>query len=159
MSALPPSAETDDERWTPNQVAYVERLVPLIQERLKRLDEAPDLLEFAFVEELEYPSKLLIAKGLTADSSRKAMAAALDLLRTTADFTDEPLEAALRQIADDVGVKFGQLAMILRVAVTGRTVSPPLTASMVAIGRERTVRRVEEALRRLEELTRGSGRA
>jgi glutamyl-tRNA synthetase len=146
-------------RWTADQVHYVERLVPLIQERLKRLDEAPDLLEFAFVDELDYPSKLLIAKGLTAESSRKAMAAALDFLRATPEFADEPLEAALRQIADDTGVKFGQLAMILRVAVTGRTVSPPLTASMVAIGRERTVRRVEEALRRLEELTRGGGRA
>ena len=159
MSALPPAVQADSEHWPPDQLAYVERLVPLIQERLKRLEEAPDLLEFAFVDELEYPSKLLIAKGLTADSSRKAMAAALDFLRATPDFTDEPLEAALRQIADDVGVKFGQLAMILRVAVTGRTVSPPLTASMVAIGRERTVQRVEEALRRLDELTHGAGRA
>jgi glutamyl-tRNA synthetase len=158
VSALP-TGSTESERWTPDQVAYVERLVPLIQERLKRLEEAPDLLEFAFLDELEYPSKLLIAKGLTAESSRKAMAAALDFLRATPDFADEPLEASLRQIADDVGVKFGQLAMILRVAVTGRTVSPPLTASMVAIGRERTIQRVEEALRRLDELTRGTGRA
>ncbi len=145
-------------RWSDDQVQYVERLVPLIQERLKRLNEAPDLLEFAFVDELDYPSKLLIAKGLTADSSRKAMAAALAFLRTTPDFADEPLEAALRQIADDTGVKFGQLAMILRVAVTGRTVSPPLTASMVAIGRERTVERVEVALHRLDELVGGGAR-
>src|SRR5437868_3257396 len=95
--------------WTGDQLHYVERLVPLIQERLKRLDEAPDLLSFAFVDELDYPSKLLIAKGLTAESSRKAMAAALDFLRSTPDFADEPLEVALRQIAEDVGVKFGQL--------------------------------------------------
>jgi glutamyl-tRNA synthetase len=145
--------------WTDEQVRYVERLVPLIQERLKRLDEAPDLLEFAFVDDLDYPAKLLIAKGLTADSSRKAMAVALDFLRTTPEFADEPLEAALRQIADDAGVKFGQLAMTLRVAVTGRQVSPPLTASMVAIGRETTVRRVADALRRLDELAPGGGRA
>jgi hypothetical protein len=45
------------------------------------------------------------------------------------------------------------------VAVTGRQVSPPLTASMVAIGRETTVRRVADALRRLDELAPGGGRA
>jgi glutamyl-tRNA synthetase len=136
----------------PDRLDYVERLVPLVQERLKLLGEAPDLLAFAFEETLEYRSELLIAKGLTAESSRQAMSAALDLLRETHDFTDEPLEAALRQVADAAGVKHGQLFMILRVAVTGRTVSPPLTASMAAIGRERTVERVEAALQRLDEL-------
>jgi glutamyl-tRNA synthetase len=158
VSSGAPAAATSSGRSAAEQLAYIERLVPLIQERLKRLDEVPDLLEFAFLDDLEYPSKLLIAKGLTAESSRAAMAAALEFLRATPDFADEPLEAALRQIADDVGVKFGQLAMILRVAVTGRTVSPPLTASMVAIGRERTAERVEEALKRLDELTSGGGR-
>ncbi|HLH27030.1 MAG TPA: glutamate--tRNA ligase [Chloroflexota bacterium] len=155
VTALQQPATPAAGRWSGDQLRYVERLVPLVQERLKRLDEAPDLLEFAFADGLDYPSKLLIAKGLTAESSRKAMAAALEFLRTTPDFADEPLEAALRRIADEVGVKFGQLAMILRVAVTGRQVSPPLTASMVAIGRERTVQRVAEALRRLDELAPG----
>ncbi len=138
-------------------LAYVERLVPLVQERLRVLGEAPDLLEFAFAEELEYRTEQLIAKGLTAESSRMAMAAALEVLQGAEDFSDEPLEQALRQVADRVGVKFGQLAMILRIAVTGRSVSPPLTASMAAIGRERTLERVETGVRRLEALIRGRG--
>ena len=138
-------------------LAYVERLVPLVQERLKVLSEAPDLLDFAFRDELEYRTEQLIAKGLTAESSRMAMAAALELLRTAGDFSEDPLEAGLRQVADEVAVKFGQLAMILRIAVTGKSVSPPLTASMAAIGRERTLARVETALRRLDELIRGRG--
>ena len=142
----------------PDQLAYVERLVPLVQERMRVLSEAVDLLAFAFQDHLDYRSELLIAKGLTAEASRAAMAAALDLLRTIPEFADEPLEAALRQVADAVGVKHGQLFMILRVAVTGRTVSPPLTASMEAIGRERTVARVEEALRRLDALIAARGR-
>jgi len=158
VSSGPPPPLPVGSQWPDDQVRYVERLVPLIHERLKRLDEAPDLLGFAFVDDLDYPSKLLIAKGLTAESSRKAMAAALDFLRATPDFADEPLEAALRQIADEAGVKFGQLAMILRVAVTGRTVSPPLTASMVAIGRDRTVQRVAGALAHLDDLAHGSNR-
>jgi glutamyl-tRNA synthetase len=137
------------------QLDYVERLVPLVQERLRVLGEAPELLAFAFQEDLEYRPEQLIAKGLTAESSRVAMAAALDFLRGALDFTDEPLEAGLRQIADDVNVKFGQLAMILRIAITGKSVSPPLTASMAAIGRDRTLARVEAALRRLEELIHG----
>jgi glutamyl-tRNA synthetase len=140
-----------------NDLPYIERLVPLVQERLKVLSEAPDLLAFAFTDELEYRTEELIAKGLTASSSRMAMAAALEYLKTAPDFTDEPLEAGLRQTADQVGVKFGQLAMILRIAITGRKVSPPLTASMAAIGRERTVHRIQVALQRLDELIQGRG--
>jgi len=138
-------------------LSYVERLVPLVQERLKVLSEAPELLEFAFVDQLEYRTEQLIAKGLTAESSRMAMAAALEFLQATQDFSEEPLEAGLRQVADQVGVKFGQLAMILRIAVTAKSVSPPLTASMAALGRERTLARVETALARLDELIRGRG--
>jgi glutamyl-tRNA synthetase len=144
---------------TPDQLPYVERLVPLVQERLRVLAEAPDLLAFCFTDELEYRSEDLIAKGLTAESSRRALLAALELLRTTPDFADEALEAALRAMADQVDVKHGQLFMILRIAVTGRKVSPPLTASMEAISRERTVERVEEAVRRLDRLIEARVRA
>jgi glutamyl-tRNA synthetase len=144
---------------TAEDQSYVERLVPLVQERLKTLQEAPDLLAFCFTDDLDYRPELLIGKGLTAQSSHAALVAALELLRTTPDFTDEALEAALRTVADGADVKHGQLFMILRVAVTGRTVSPPLTASMVAIGRERTVARVEDALRRLEKLLEGRARS
>jgi glutamyl-tRNA synthetase len=139
-------------------VDYVERLVPLVQERLTRLCEAPALLRFAFVDELDYEPKNLIGKGLTAESSRAALVASLELLRMTPEFADEPLEAAMRQLADDVGVESGQLVMILRWAVTGTNVSPPLFASMEVIGRERTVQRVEEAVRRLETLIEERGR-
>ncbi len=143
----------------PDQLPYVERLVPLVQERLTTLSEAPDLLAFCFTDDLEYRSEDLIGKGLTPQASRRALAAALELLRTTPEFADEPLEVALRGVADATEVKAGQLFMILRVAITGRTKSPPLTASMEAIGRERTVARVEEALERLDRLIEGRARS
>src|SRR5699024_9435561 len=78
--------------------------------------------------------------------------AALELIETTPAFEDEALEAALRRVADEQNVKHGQMFMILRVAITGRTVSPPLTASMAALGRERTAERVRIALTRLDEM-------
>lgn len=140
------------------ELAYVERLVPLVQERLTRLADAPALLRFAFVDELDYEPKNLIGKGLTAEASREALAAALELLRDTPEFADAPLEAAMRQLAEAIGVKSGQLFMILRWAVTGTNVSPPLFASMEVIGRERTVARVAEALRRLDGLIAERGR-
>ena len=108
----------------PDQLVYVERLVPLVQERLKTLDEAPDLLAFCFTDELDYRPELLIGKGLTAQSSHAALAAALALVRTTLEFTDEALEAALRAVADASDVKHGQLFMILRVAVLIGTMIP-----------------------------------
>jgi glutamyl-tRNA synthetase len=68
-------------------------------------------------------------------------------------FSEEELEPALRQLAEDMGLKAGQLFGILRVAVSGKNVAPPLFGSLVAVGRERTLARVEKAeklLRKLE---------
>ncbi len=126
-------------------------LVPLIQERLKTLDEAASLIDFAFVEALEYDPQMLVAKGLTPAQSLAALTAARTLLATL-PFTEEGLDAPLRNLADQFGVKVGQLFGILRVAITGKQVAPPLFGSMIALGREKTLARclrAEELLRSL----------
>lgn len=126
-------------------------LVPLIQERLKTLDEAAALIDFAFVEELTYDPQMLVAKGLTPAQSLAALTAARTLLAEL-PFTEAGLDAPLRGLADALGVKVGQLFGILRVATTGKQVAPPLFGSLIALGREKTLarcRRGEELLRAL----------
>ena len=119
-------------------------LAPLIQERLKTLAEAAAWLDFAFVAKLSYDPQMLIAKKLDAAGSLAALEAAHKLLAGL-PFTEEALEGPLRDLAQELGLKTGQLFGILRVATTGKEVAPPLFGSMIALGRERTLARCAQA--------------
>ena len=119
-------------------------LVPLIQERLKTLADAWELIDFAFVDEIAYDPALLVAKGLDPAQSRDALEAARRLLASL-PFTEEALEAPMRALADHLGLKAGHLFGILRVATTGKAVAPPLFGCMAALGRERTLARCDRA--------------
>jgi glutamyl-tRNA synthetase len=66
-----------------------------------------------------------------------------------AEFNAELLEQRCRAAADDAGMKAGDFFAPVRVAVTGRTVSPPLFASLELIGRERSLARIDDALAKL----------
>jgi glutamyl-tRNA synthetase len=126
-------------------------LVPLIRERIKTLADATGLVDFAFVEELSYDPQMLIAKGLDAVGSLRALEAGHELL-VELPFEEAALDSALRGLADQLGLKAGQLFGILRVATTGKSVAPPLFGCMIALGRERTLTRcarVEHLLRHL----------
>jgi glutamyl-tRNA synthetase len=126
-------------------------IAPLVQERIKTLDDAGEMVDFVFAQEISYDPTLLIAKGLDAAQSLAALEAADAVIRGL-PFSEEALEPSLRDLAAQMGLKPGQLFGILRVAVTGKTVAPPLFGSMMAIGREETLERVSQArdhLRRL----------
>ncbi len=133
--------------------AYVARMVPLVQERLKRLDEAHDLMEFFFLgDELDYTRDVLLGKAF-AGKPREA-AKALEVVRERVvplpEWDRESLEGVLRPLAGDLGLKTGDLFMLIRVAVTGRSVAPPLFQSMEVLGREKCLSRLDWALKRLE---------
>ena len=68
-------------------------------------------------------------------------------------FDTEVLEALLRPLAVELGLKTGQLFGALRVATTGRTAAPPLFQTMTVLGKERCLRRIEAALDRLNRLS------
>lgn len=132
--------------------AYVERIVPLIQERIKRLNEVVEYTDLFFARDLAYDSGLLVAKGLTADSSLAGLRSARDRVAALTTWDHVSLEEAIRPLAEVLGMKTGQLFGVLRVAVTGRTVSPPLFETMEVLGRERTLARLGDAETRLQEL-------
>jgi glutamyl-tRNA synthetase len=127
-------------------------VVPLIQERIKTLADAGELVDFVFVEEISYDPQMLVAKGLDAARSLAALEAAHRLLAGL-PFTEEGMDAPLRGLAEQLGLKAGQLFGILRVATTGKNVAPPLFGSMIALGRKNTLvrcARAEALLRKLE---------
>ncbi len=131
------------------QLRYVRRIMPLVHERLKRLDEVSELTRFFFAEELEYDAALLIGKGMTAEKSRAALEAVRPAVEAIDEFEVPALEEAVRPLAESLGLSTGQLFGTIRVAVTGRTVAPPLFETMAVLGRSRCLRRLDVAIVRL----------
>jgi glutamyl-tRNA synthetase len=121
-------------------------IVPLIQERLKTLADVVEWTDYFFKEQLSYDPGLLVAKKTTAAESLAALRRASEVLAALPDFQPETAEPLLRVLAGELGLKAGQLFGIVRVAVTGKTVSPPLFETLNILGRARTLARVDRAI-------------
>jgi glutamyl-tRNA synthetase len=128
---------------------YVRAVLPLVQERAKTLLEVVELTKFFFVDELDYNAEMLIGKNMDKAATVKALEAARERLKPLLKFDEDSLEAVLRPLAPELGLKTGQLFGVLRVAVTGRTAAPPLFETMAVLGRDRCLRRIAAALQRL----------
>jgi glutamyl-tRNA synthetase len=128
---------------------YVRQVLPLVQERAKLLAEVPELTKYFFSDRLEYDAGLLISKGMTAESTRQALATAKERLEKLPAFDAAALEAMLRPLAEELGLKTGQLFGALRTAVSGETATPPLFQMMAVLGRERCLRRIQEGIQKL----------
>jgi nondiscriminating glutamyl-tRNA synthetase len=131
----------------------VRALLPIVQERLPTLAAIGDLVGFLFVEGVSPDPSLLVPKRWDAATTVEALRAAR---RTIADagpvsFEADELEPALRHLAEERGWKAGDLFMAIRVAVTGRTATPPLFDTLVALGRDRALARLDRATELLEE--------
>ena len=128
------------------------QLVPIIQDRIKTLNEAGPMIDWAFVpaDAITYPdSSALVAKKMSAAQTLEILRAGESTLRLVSPFDAPTLEAAFRALADAAGVKVGAYFQPFRVAITGKTVAPPLFESMHVLGREETVLRVGNAVRAL----------
>ncbi|MGH2621239.1 MAG: glutamate--tRNA ligase [Anaerolineales bacterium] len=125
-------------------------LVPLIQERIRTLDEAVEMAGFMFRGTVAPAAADLIGQGMTASASAAAAREALNLISGLVILEVNPLEAELRALADKLSLKVGQLFGILRVMVTGQRVSPPLIETMVLLGKPRVVSSLARAIEELE---------
>ena len=124
-------------------------LVPIIQERLPTLGAIGELVGFLSVDNVTVDPALLVPKRWDPATTLEALKAA----RTTIDGTTGPvtfeadeLEPPMRALAQERGWKAGDLFMAIRVAVTGRTATPPLFDSLVALGRDRVLARLDRAI-------------
>ena len=154
----------------PLDKGYVRRMMPLVQERINTLAEAATYADFFFIDDLEYDTELLIGKKMTKELTVGALEASLQelsklvVLRESATvllegeqqkldqlepFYTEVLETLLRPLAEELGLKTGQLFGALRTAVTGRTATPPLFETMAVLGKERCLKRIRVAVAKL----------
>ncbi|HUP99873.1 MAG TPA: glutamate--tRNA ligase [Aeromicrobium sp.] len=117
-------------------------VVPLIQERMSVLTEAPAMTRFLFVDKVTIPGDLAIDHA-----GRDVVRAAHTALEALGEWTTESIETALRgALIEDLGLKPRLAFGPVRVAVTGSRISPPLFESLEILGREKTLTRLAAAL-------------
>jgi glutamyl-tRNA synthetase len=121
------------------------RAVPLVQERLKRLTDVVEWTDFLLQDIQTPPGADLVGRRMTPKASLEALCQVSALLKGLDPFEPEQLEPALRGLAADLEVKAGALFGIVRWAVTGKKVAPPLFGSLAALGRERALARLDAA--------------
>jgi glutamyl-tRNA synthetase len=118
----------------------------LVQTRVAVLSEVPAMVDFLF---LDAPviDEQAFAKAFSAEFARPMLESCRGVY-TTIEWTHEALKTHLDALAEELQVKLGKLQAPLRVAVTGRSVGPPLFESLEVLGREHTLRRIDAALLR-----------
>ena len=138
--------------WMPSD-AELRSLLPVIAERLPTLGVVGDLVGFLWVGQLSVDPAVLVPKRWDAATAHEALIAARATIAETGALTYEAdeLEPPLRSLAEARGWKAGDLFMAIRVAVTGRTATPPLFDTLVALGPERTLERLDRAIAILEQ--------
>jgi len=124
---------------------WLERLAPLVSERVKRFDEIVPMVRFLFASEIVIDPSAR-AKALADPSSSQVLAAARSAMAETEPWDGHALETALKALPETLGVKPKVLFQGVRVAITGTTVSLPLFESLELLGREATLGRMDAAI-------------
>jgi len=128
------------------------QITVLIRERIKLLRDVLTVADFFFVDELPPydPAELIPQKG-DGEMAVKVLSRAREVLANT-EFKHDALDQALRAAAQDLGIKAGQMFQPIRVAVCGRKNAPPLFETLEVLGREVTLRRLEQAIDNLRKV-------
>jgi glutamyl-tRNA synthetase len=123
----------------------------VVRERLPTLASIVDLVGFLWRDELDVDPAILVPKRWDAATTVDALTAARERLAVHDGVTweAEALEPPLRELVEARGWKAGDLFMAIRVATTGMTATPPLFDTLVALGRDRTLARIDAAIARL----------
>ena len=117
--------------------------MPGLKERAKNLVELLDSAYYLYAQrplQLDEKASMLLADG------RARLAGIVEKLEAVSDWTPENVEAVVREHAESIGAKLGQVAQPLRAALTGRATSPGLFDVMTVLGRDETLARLRDQL-------------
>ena len=130
---------------TDSEIALVRSALPIIQERIVKLDEVPQMLKFLFVKEFAVEAESV--SKITDSVSKDILKRSLKELEPLSSWTHENIEAALRvSLIEEMGLKPRIAFTAVRIATTGSTISPPLFESMELLGKDASLARIAAAL-------------
>lgn len=128
------------------------KIVHVLRERLQGLDDAPMFAGFFFKEDVSYDPRELLIQGLNKEQTVTLATQVTSILASLPDMNAGIAEEKMRQFVEESGLKAGQVFGMMRIAITGQRVSPPLFESMEIIGKEIVIRRMELAVELLQKL-------
>jgi glutamyl-tRNA synthetase len=128
---------------------YFQRVVPLIQERLKLLSDSTQMTSYFFAEKLDYDSVNLVQKGMDAESTVTVLQRAGHALVGIDAFESANLEQVLRDTVDELEFRPREFFGTLREAITGRSATPSLFEVMEVLGRDRVLARISDAIKHI----------
>lgn len=111
----------------------MKKILPLVKERMKTLGEFETLADFYFVRPTKFERPV----------DKKLLSVSLEVLTKQTDWTHDAMEKAIRDAGEKAEVKARDVFMELRLAITGKTVGPPLLESLEILGKEETLARIQ----------------
>ena len=133
----------------PGDEAWLEKMIATLRERAKTLVELVDFAKFYLSDEITIDPKAA-AKFLKPEIAEPLSALAQEIESIDGDFNEASIQAAFERVLERFGLKLGQLAQPVRVALTGGTVSPGIYEVIAVLGKARTVARLRAALERVQ---------
>ncbi len=128
------------------------KIVPLIRERLITLDDCLPFAAWFFKPKINPNPMDLVAKDLTVAQSIDVIRHACEILDTLSEITPAIAEPPMRALVEHLGLRPNQVFGILRAAITGQTVSPPLFESMFIVGKKLVLERLRSAIDLMEKI-------
>lgn len=130
---------------------YIQKVIGLEQERLKKLSEIAELTAFMFADDLEYEAKLLVWKKLTSAQVKTNLQTVFELLEKIPDakWTKDNIEEVMMAYLKTTELKVGDYLWPMRVALTGRQASPGPFEVAEVLGQAESLKRVNQAIKKI----------
>jgi len=129
----------------------LKRVAPLIKERIKTLKEAQELLAF-LCQSCDYDSDILVQKKMGLRGTRLALKKIKEIIEENGVKKAKKLQEKFMELIEKRDWKVGEFFMILRVAICGKKITPPITESLALLEKEKVLQQLDFALQKLEDL-------
>ena len=144
---------TESEGGLPDRVprpvddGVIRQLAPVLKERIRTARDVAPLVDFFYIEPDPPQPADMIGRRMDDSMVATALGQGRRLLESIEPFDAETLNSALRNLADETGMKAGQLFTPIRVAVSSKRIAPPLFETLEVLGRQKTIARLDNAIR------------
>ncbi|RLB02689.1 MAG: glutamate--tRNA ligase [Deltaproteobacteria bacterium] len=133
-----------EQRCTVEEDSHLESVIRTLNKRSKTLKEMAEGALFYFTETVSYDEKAV--KKFLKPSVLKPLKLLLDRLQILETFNEKNLEKVFENLIKDTEIKFGKIAQPVRVALTGKTVSPGIFEIIEVLGKKKVVSRLKKAI-------------
>jgi glutamyl-tRNA synthetase len=138
-------------------LAMLEKIAPIVKERIITLDDAVEMTRFLFSQDVAYSKERMLMEGCSVQETFDIGNRMMKALQSQQDWNTVALDTLVRGLMEKEGKEPRQFLGFLREAISGQRVTPPLFESMEILGKETVVKRLEENLQFIHENSEDSG--